>query len=128
MKVKIGQKSYEVEILEIEDGKIKIIVNGKEFIFGEFSQRQDIEKWPAIEKKFSKRNFSRKEIQAPIAGTISEIFIKEGDFVKNGQKILLLSSMKMENEVISDFEGRVKKILVKKNQNVKEGEVLIIII
>jgi len=34
--------------------------------------------------------------------------------------------MKMENEILSDFEGRVKKIFVKKGENVKKDQILLI--
>jgi biotin carboxyl carrier protein len=61
-----------------------------------------------------------------LPGTISEIFVKEGDFVKEGQKLFLLSAMKMENEILSDFEGKVKKIFVKKGENVKKDQILLI--
>jgi biotin carboxyl carrier protein len=125
MKIKIRDKVYDVEISELEEGKVKIIVNGKEFIFGETVGEQ--EKISAVQVAIPKRNFTKKEIKAPIAGTISKIFVKEGEFVKKDQKILVLSSMKMENELVSDFEGKVKEILVKENQNVKEEDILIIL-
>jgi biotin carboxyl carrier protein len=35
--------------------------------------------------------------------------------------------MKMENEIISEFKGRVKKILVKKNQEVTGEKTLVIL-
>jgi len=35
--------------------------------------------------------------------------------------------MKMENEIVSDFEGKVTEILVGKNQKVKEGDILLIL-
>jgi len=124
MKIKIRDKVYDVEISELEEGKVKIIVDGKEFIFG--APHQIFGGGSIAKTSLPKRDFSKKEIKAPIAGIISEIFVKEGDFIKNGQKILFLSAMKMENEIVSDFEGKVKEILVKKNQTVKEGEPLII--
>jgi len=126
MEIKIGDKVYDVEIFELEEGKVKIIVNGKEFIFGE--RKEEKEKISIAKISIPKRDFSQKEIKAPIGGIISEIFVGEGDFVKNGQKVLLLSAMKMENEIVSNFEGKVKRILVKKNQTVKKGESLIILI
>jgi len=123
-KLKIKGKECEVEILEEGEDKVKIKVGEKEFIFGKEEEKKGIS---IIQTSIPKRDFSKKEIKAPIAGVISEIFVKEGDFVKREQKILFLSTMKMENEIISDFDGKVKKILVKKNQEVKEGETLIIL-
>jgi len=121
LKLKIKGKEYEIEILETGENQIKIKVGEKEFFFGE---KEEISIAKTV---LPKRDFSKKEIISPIAGTISEIFVKEGDFVKRDQKALLISAMKMENEIVSDFEGRVKEVLVKKNQEVKEGDILVIL-
>jgi len=122
-KLKIKGKECEVEVLEEGEDKVKIKVREKEFIFGK-EEKKGIS---LIQTSIPKRDFSKKEIKAPIAGVISEIFVKEGDFVKREQKVFFLSTMKMENEIISDFDGKVKEVLVKKNQEVKERETLIIL-
>jgi len=122
MKIKIGEKIYDIEIFEEEEeGKIKIRVNKKEFIFGEEKEKEI--SIPRV--SLPKRDFSKKEILAPIDGIISEVSVKEGDFIKKNQKVLTLSSMKMENEIVSEFEGKVKEVLAKKDQKVKKDEVLI---
>ena len=124
LKLKIKGKECEAEILEEGEDKVKIKVGEKEFVFGKEEEQKGIS---LIQTSIPKRDFSKKEIKALIAGVISEIFVKEGDFVKREQKILFLSTMKMENEIISDFDGKAKEILVKKNQEVKEGETLIVL-
>jgi len=35
--------------------------------------------------------------------------------------------MKMENEIVSESEGKIKRILVKENQQVKDEEILIVL-
>jgi biotin carboxyl carrier protein len=117
--IKIGQREYPIEILEKEE-EVEIRVGEKEFSF-----KKEKEIFLA-KTKIEKKEFKEKRILAPIAGTISEIFVKEGDFVKEGQKIFLLSAMKMENEILSDFEGKVKKIFVKKGESVKKDQTLLI--
>lgn len=120
-KLKFRKKEYEVEISEIGN-QTKIKVGEKEFLFGE--RKREIE---LAQPLLPKRDLSKKEIVSPLAGIVSEIFVKEGDFLKRDQKVLLISAMKMENEIVSEFEGKVKEILVKKNQSVKEGDILIIL-
>lgn len=123
LKLKIKGKKYHIEISEKDKEIIKIKVEDKEFVFKKEEKRE-----PLIAKtSLPKRNFSEKKITASIAGTISEIFVKEGEFVKKNQKVILLSAMKMENEIVSDFKGRVKKILAQKNQEVKSEDVLIVL-
>jgi biotin carboxyl carrier protein len=119
--IKIGGKDYLIEIVEGEE-EVKIKV-GEDF----FSFKKETEKDTRLSKiKFEKRDFKEKKVKAPIGGIISEIFIKEGEFVKEGQKLFSLSAMKMENEILADFDGRIKKILVKKGENVKKDDVLLI--
>lgn len=124
LKLNIKGKEYDIEILEEEAGKTKIRIGEKEFIFGE---KKD-EEISVAKVNLPKRDFSKKEIKSPIAGRISEIFVKEGEFVKKDQKLLLLCSMKMENEIIADFEGKVKEILIKKDQEAMAGQTLITLI
>ncbi len=125
LKLTIQGKEYEIEIEQIDREKTKIKIGDKEFLFEE--KKGNKEKTLVPQTSLPKRNFSKKEIKAPIAGTISEIFIKKGDFIKKGTKVILLSAMKMENEIISESEGNVKEIMVKINQKVKEGETLIVL-
>jgi biotin carboxyl carrier protein len=117
--IKLGDKEYPIEVLEGEE-EVKIKVGEKEFSFNKE------EKVFLAKTKFEKRKFKEKKILAPIAGIISEIFVREGEFIKEGQKLFLLSAMKMENEILSDFEGKVKKIFVKKGENVKKDQILLI--
>ena len=56
-----------------------------------------------------------------------DVFVKEGDAVKAGQKILLLEAMKMENNIESDKDGVVKSVRVKKGDSVQEGDILMLI-
>ena len=121
-KINFKGKEYDIEIDEMERG-LKIKVGDKEFFFEEKKEKPI----SIHHLSFKKRNFLEKEIKAPIAGTVSEVFVKEGDFIEKGQKLLFLSAMKMENEIVSEFEGKIKKVLVKKGQNTKEGETLILL-
>jgi glutaconyl-CoA/methylmalonyl-CoA decarboxylase subunit gamma len=66
-------------------------------------------------------------ISAPLPGIILDILVKEGDYVKLGQKLLVLEAMKMENNIDSDKEGKVTAVHFKKGDSVMEGDTLIII-
>lgn len=123
LKINVQGKEYKVEIEEINKEKTKIKLGKEEFVFEEKSEEK--EKIEVAKTSFPKRDFRRKEIKAPIAGLISGVFVKDGDFIKKGKKVVLLSAMKMENEIISDFAGKIKNVLVKNEQKVKEGDILI---
>ena len=62
-----------------------------------------------------------KTITSPLPGVILSIDVKEGQAVKRGQKVAVLEAMKMENEILSEFDGTVSAIHVSKGDSVLEG-------
>ena len=66
-------------------------------------------------------------VKSPLPGTIIAITVKVGDKVKTGDKVGILESMKMENDVRTSKEGTVKQILVSAGDTVQEGDDLMII-
>ena len=66
-------------------------------------------------------------MKSPLPGTILDIFVKEGDVVTQGQKLLILEAMKMENNIEAETAGTVTKLAVSKGGAVMEGDLLIII-
>lgn len=124
-KIKIKEKDYSIEILE-EEKDVKIKVGDKEFSFASSNNKSKQSLVPQM--SIPKRDFSKKEVKAPIAGALSQIFVSEGDVVKEGQKLFTLSAMKMENEIVAEKEGKIKKILFKLGDQVKEGDVLITLV
>ncbi len=63
-------------------------------------------------------------IQAPIPGKITRIFVKEGEEIEQNQELFILEAMKMRNRILSPAKGKVKEILIEKNQNVNQDEIL----
>ena len=66
-----------------------------------------------------------KEIKAPMPGLVVEIAVVEGQQVNQGDKLLILEAMKMENSLQASADGVIKKIYVSKAQPVIKGQVLI---
>jgi pyruvate carboxylase subunit B len=66
-------------------------------------------------------------MNAPLPGKVMKIHVKEGDTVKAGESLLIIDSMKMENEIQSDKNGVIKKISVKEGEFVQVGQALIVI-
>lgn len=66
-----------------------------------------------------------KEVKAPMPGLVLDISVQEGDELEEGQRILILEAMKMENSIIMHTKGRVKTVRVKKGQAVEKNQVLI---
>ncbi len=64
-------------------------------------------------------------IKAPMPGIIIGIEVKEGDQIKEGDTLLILEAMKMENGIISSKDATVKSILVKNGDTVEKNKLLI---
>ncbi|MEA5136553.1 MAG: biotin/lipoyl-containing protein [Candidatus Fimivivens sp.] len=66
-------------------------------------------------------------ITAPMSGTIFKMLANVGDTVKNGQVIVVLEAMKMENEIFAPCDGTVKEVRVAQGAAVAPGDVLVVI-
>lgn len=66
-------------------------------------------------------------VKAPMPGTILDIKVSSGDAVKEGQALLILEAMKMENEVVAPRDGTVASIHAIKGASVESGDVLVAI-
>lgn len=65
------------------------------------------------------------EIKAPMPGLILEINVTVGQEVNEGDNLLILEAMKMENSFDSPRAGVIKSIAVEKGQAVDKGQLLI---
>lgn len=66
-----------------------------------------------------------REIYSEIPGTVINIYVKEGQKVKEGDLMMILEAMKMKNKVKFLADGVVKKINVKENQQIPKGYLMI---
>jgi biotin carboxyl carrier protein len=66
-------------------------------------------------------------IKAPMPGLILDVLVAEGDEVNKGDKVVILESMKMENELRSSRDGIVLHVRVEKGQSVDKNEDLVIV-
>lgn len=65
------------------------------------------------------------ELTSGMPGKIVKIFAKPGDELKEGDPILIMEAMKMENEMRAGSPVRIKEILVKEGENVESGATLV---
>ncbi|MCW0484312.1 acetyl-CoA carboxylase biotin carboxyl carrier protein [Gaoshiqia sediminis] len=141
-KFTINGNQYETEIINIEDNIAEIEVNGSMYKV-EVDKEIKASKTPKLvrpkaipstdthptEAKTSSPSAPKGagNIKSPLPGVILEIFVKEGDKVERGQKLLMLEAMKMENNIEADKAGKVISIKVNTGASVMEGDVLMVI-
>jgi biotin carboxyl carrier protein len=69
----------------------------------------------------TKAKHNAKEIKAPMPGLVVDVLVAEGDKKEEGENIIILEAMKMENILKSEGEGTVAEVLVKKGDSVVKG-------
>ncbi|KAF2956098.1 biotin/lipoyl-containing protein [Marinitoga sp. 38H-ov] len=126
--VKVNGKSYEVEVEEL-NGNISEPVTHTSQPEKPAPQPKEIPVKKVEPEKVSPAVTSsgKNVVKAPLPGVIVDINVSEGTRISKGQKLLIIEAMKMENEILSDYDGVIEKILVKKGDNVDGDQELIII-
>jgi len=66
-------------------------------------------------------------VEAPITGTIISIEVKVGDKVVEGDVLLYIESMKMENPIMAPVNGKITEIMIAAKQVVESGKPLMVI-
>lgn len=66
-------------------------------------------------------------IYAPMPGLVVGVLLEPGAEVKAGEAVIVLEAMKMENDLSSPINGKIKKISVQKGQTVDLGAALVVI-
>lgn len=136
MKVKVNGNMYDVVVsgsivtvngkeraVVIRDGALQ--VGGREFAL-DFSDGE-LMIINGIAYEVSKSGIDResvREIIAPISGKIIDVTGKTD--VKEGDVLVVLEAMKMENQIKSPITGRISKINVESGQSVRTGDVLLV--
>ena len=140
---KVQGVDYDVEIVDVEGNIAKVSVNGipfevelKEPIKASTMQKHTVVK-PAAPKALAAPSAatpspaapagSGTKVTAPLPGTITDVKVKVGDAVKNGDTVVVLEAMKMQNNIEAECNGTVTSVLVNNGDTVLEGAVLITI-
>lgn len=120
--IEFKRKRYHVEILEKNQNKYIVMIDG---VWYSFSVETPISY--KRRKALNKNAFvSRVEnILAPMPGKILDILVEENSEIKEGEPIVILEAMKMQNEIVSNVNGKVKKINVKLNDSVMKDEIML---
>jgi acetyl/propionyl-CoA carboxylase alpha subunit len=117
-------RSVNVKLVETDRTarKLTIEVEGESF---------DIEIKEELDQMLEKMGFGAvsnrhiKELKAPMPGLVLEIAVTEGQAVTEGEKILILVAMKMENSIMIHTNATIKRIAVSAGQAVEKGQLLV---
>ncbi len=143
MEILVGDRSYKVDILEVEKGIYSIIYNGisynvelstkdhKKYNVSTLYNTFNIDVIDAEARYKNSRKKSEGEdnsfISTPMPGKVVKILVKDGDKVKGGDTLIIVSAMKMESEYKVIKDRIVTKVLVKEGDSIEGDQPLIIL-
>ena len=67
-------------------------------------------------------------VHAPMPGLITDIFVQPGQFVQQGDKLVVLEAMKTRQAFSAPFAGIVAKVVVQPKDQVAEGQLLLLVV
>ena len=122
--LKLDNKIYEISADQINHERFVISIDGKNF---ETLIRTSVQENAVklIELKTSAQ--PKIEVKAPMPGMVLRIIKQAGDEVMEGDSVLILEAMKMENDLKAHISGKIKSVNVKEGMTVEKGSTLFII-
>ncbi len=134
-KFTINGNDYDVHIKDLEDNIAEVDVNGtcyEVLLHNEIKAtktprliRKPVEKLPGEGQIRRSDNQGKHLVTAPLPGTILKLNVSVGDQVNEGQSILVMEAMKMENQVQTTKGGEVLAIKVNVGDTVQQDDLLI---
>ena len=131
--LEINGKSYKVSV-EAEPGhKFRVRVNDEEV----WVELKSVQRERAVIETAEPPSVVRRQvsidttkagelvIRAPIPGEVRKILVKPEERVKQGDILLVIEAMKMENNIVSSAGGVVKEVMVQEGEVVKYNQPLI---
>ncbi len=116
-------KSYEVNIYQ-DNGDWEVLLRGRQFSIEVEDERERRLRLAAGESSTPKGKYL---LLAPMPGLVIDILVSEGDQVSKGDVLVILESMKMQNELIAPRDGTITRIHAQTNDNVERKESLLVL-
>jgi biotin carboxyl carrier protein len=119
----IDNASHEA-LVESTDGELQVLLRGRLY-----AARVEDERASRLSRSGGGLHAGSGEvtIRSPMPGLIVAVAVSEGQAVKKGQTVVVLESMKMENELKAPRDGTIASIKVSPRQNVEQGQSLAVL-
>ena len=111
-------KSYEA-VIDDDEGRVAVMMRGRLFETQVLDERAML-----LAQRRGSLSTGSGEVHAPMPGLIVEVTAESGQAVKQGDTLIILESMKMQNELRSPIDGVVRSIYVEADQAVNKNDLL----
>lgn len=114
-------RSHDVSVSS-HAGGFQVVVDGESFLVGVYDPRRD-----APLSSGGKEATGPSVVLASMPGKVVRILTAEGEKVRQGQGLVVVEAMKMQNELLSPKSGRIRAVRVVEGQTVNAGEPLVLV-
>jgi biotin carboxyl carrier protein len=117
----VNGKSYEALVQPTEEG-LEVLLHGQLFQISIEDERQRRLRQSTGSVTVRRGEF---HLKAPMPGLIVTVHVRDGQEVKKGDRMIVLESMKMQNEISSPTDGTVRTLRIKPGDSVDQNQVLL---
>lgn len=125
LKIKIGKNSHSNLVLTQPNVPAAQVVNEIPQVKTEPEQKPKVEQIPSS---------NLVEVRSPIVGTFyrapapdAEPYVQVGDLITKGTVLCIIEAMKLMNEIESEMDGKIVKILVENGKPIEYHQVLFLV-
>lgn len=122
--IKLAETEKEVLLLELFPSVAATYLTNQKKLRYENTRQPEIRQQEEV-KQEKQCPITGQVLESPMPGNIFKILVKPGDHVKEGQDLLILEAMKMENNIMSEYSGTVKQWFVQEGTIVAAGAKLV---
>jgi biotin carboxyl carrier protein len=119
--LKLDNKIYEISASQIDHERYSISIEGRNL---EILIRTSLQEKAAKLSELKGITTHKMDTKAPMPGMVIKIKKNIGNNVSQGESIMILEAMKMENDLRAQVSGKIKSISVKEGMAVEKGNIL----
>ena len=120
----VGGRSFEVHVYPAENG-YQVLVHGNLYLARVEDERERRLRAALVEAVPDNQEF---HLKAPMPGLVIAVPVSEGQAIEKGDVLLILESMKMQNELKSPRAGKIFRVRVKAGDSVEHKQTLLSVI
>lgn len=120
-----GHQSHLIRVVKVDyvAKEFVLLINGKDITV---KLRDEVEsRVHAMGFDVSRNHVKLRQVSSPMPGMVLKILVRKGEEVKEGQPVIVLEAMKMENVLNAPANGMITKIHVQEKQNVDKNQLLV---
>jgi acetyl/propionyl-CoA carboxylase alpha subunit len=119
----LDNRSFEAHISPEEEG-LEVLLHGSRYMVSIEDERSRLLRKAGKAELLQSGEF---HLKAPMPGLIVEVPVESGQEVSKGDNLVILESMKMQNELKAPRDGTISRVRVKPGDSVKQNAVMIVL-